>query len=140
MQSAGANINGKIWYFVKNDVEVEVVDNTEQQIYLKLLTRDQNTHILATFVNARCERAERILLWDSLSQHASYMDLPWLVGGDFNVILNEEEKIGGLPVTWQECEDFAECINSNALFDVGYKGSPFIWWNGRIDAECFSRG
>ena len=46
------------------------------------------------------------------------MRLPWLVDGDFNVILNDEEKIGGLPVYPQEHEDFAFCVNSCALFDV----------------------
>ncbi|KAH0650456.1 hypothetical protein KY284_030368 [Solanum tuberosum] len=31
-------------------------------------------------------------------------------GGDFNVILNDEEKIGGLPVYPQEYENFAFCV------------------------------
>ncbi|XP_075103611.1 uncharacterized protein LOC142178181 [Nicotiana tabacum] len=64
------------------------------------------------------------------------MELPWLVGGDFNVLLNEEEKIGGLPVYPPEYEDFDFCVNSCELFDTSYKGSPFTWWNGRPNAEC----
>lgn len=58
------------------------------------------------------------------------MELPWLVRGDFNVILNKEEKIGRLLVYPPEYEDFAFCLNSCGLFDTGYKGSPFTWWNG----------
>ncbi|KAG5611762.1 hypothetical protein H5410_023043 [Solanum commersonii] len=61
---------------------------------------------------------------------------PWLVGGDFNVILGEDEKIGGLPVYIQEYEDFAFCVNSCGLFDINFSGSPFTWWNGRVDEEC----
>ncbi|XP_060195007.1 uncharacterized protein LOC132624210 [Lycium barbarum] len=54
-----------------------------------------------------------------------------MVGGDFDIILSDEEKLGGLPVTLDECEDFAFCITSCELFDMGYKGSLFMWWNGR---------
>lgn len=31
--------------------------------------------------------------------------------GDFNVILNEEEKLGALEFTQNEAIDFAHCIN-----------------------------
>ncbi|XP_070045119.1 uncharacterized protein [Nicotiana tomentosiformis] len=64
------------------------------------------------------------------------MDMPWVVGGDFNVVLHEDEKIGGLLVHPPEYEDFAFCVNSCDLFDIGYKGSPFTWWNGRPDEHC----
>ncbi|XP_075087698.1 uncharacterized protein LOC142169695 [Nicotiana tabacum] len=64
------------------------------------------------------------------------MEPPWLVGGDFNVILHKDEKIGGLPVYPSEYEDFSFCVNSCGLFDQGYKGSPFTWWNGRPNAQC----
>lgn len=46
----------------------------------------------------------------------------WLVGGDFNVILTEEEKQGGLPFTNAEAQDFATCIATCALTELKYKG------------------
>ncbi|XP_075085216.1 uncharacterized protein LOC142168440 [Nicotiana tabacum] len=67
---------------------------------------------------------------------ASDIELPWLVGGDFNVVLHKDEKIGRLPVHPPKYEDFAFCVNSCGLFDQVYKGSPFTWWNGRLNAEC----
>ncbi|KAK4726927.1 hypothetical protein R3W88_031844 [Solanum pinnatisectum] len=45
-------------------------------------------------------------------------------------------KIRGLPVYPQEYEDFAFCVNSCDLLDINFKGSPYTWWNGRIDQEC----
>nr|XP_016492705.1 PREDICTED: uncharacterized protein LOC107812184 [Nicotiana tabacum] len=44
------------------------------------------------------------------------------VGGEFKVVLHEDEKIGGLPVYPPEYEKFAFCVNSSGLFDLGYKG------------------
>ncbi|KAK4713780.1 hypothetical protein R3W88_019687 [Solanum pinnatisectum] len=50
--------------------------------------------------------------------------------------MSEKKKIGGLPVYPNEYENFAFCVNSCDLVDVSYKGSPFTWWNGRIDDQC----
>lgn len=60
-----------------------------------------------TLMYATCSDCESLRLWDNIDQLVNTMSLPWLVGGDFNEILNEEEKIGGLPVVPQEYEDFA---------------------------------
>lgn len=38
-----------------------------------------------------------------------------MVGGDFNVILNEEEKLGGLDFTQSEAIDFEQYLNNSAL-------------------------
>lgn len=65
---------------------------------------------------------------------AQDMTLPWLVVGDFNVIVDEEE-MGGLPVSMNEIEDFRHCINTCNLFDLGFKGSIYTWWNGRTDDD-----
>lgn len=53
---------------------------------------------------------------------ASDMRVPWLVGGDFNVIVHEEEKFGGLLVSMDEVEDFRHCTNTYNLFDLGFIG------------------
>nr|XP_016457134.1 PREDICTED: uncharacterized protein LOC107781021 [Nicotiana tabacum] len=91
---------------------------------------------MVTFVYAKCDSIERIELWDSLYNLASDMTLPWLVGGDFNVIWDEEEKFGGLPVSLNEINDFRHCINTCNLTDLGFKGSVYTWWNGRGEDDC----
>ncbi|KAK4713860.1 hypothetical protein R3W88_019767 [Solanum pinnatisectum] len=58
------------------------------------------------------------------------------MGGDFNVILDETEKYGGLPVYFPEVEDFAQCLNICQLGDMGFTVSVFTWWNGRSDEAC----
>lgn len=63
------------------------------------------------------------------------MQDPWFVGGDFNIITREEEKLGGLLVTVAETKYFKHCINMCKLEDARFKGSKFTWWNGRMDKE-----
>ncbi|XP_060200195.1 uncharacterized protein LOC132628431 [Lycium barbarum] len=127
MPYANSNCNGKIWFFVQHNVNVEVLLDTEQSITVKLQFQDFNKDMVVTMVYAKCSKVERMQLWDSLYLLASNMTSPWLVGGDFNVILNEEEEIGGLPVFPQEYEDFVFCLNSCELHEMSFKGSPFTW-------------
>ncbi|XP_075083580.1 uncharacterized protein LOC142167314 [Nicotiana tabacum] len=72
----------------------------------------------------------------SLYHLTSDIEPPWLVRGDYNIILTEEEKYGGLPVYLSEVENFAHCVDTCALYDLGFKGSLYIWWNGRCDDAC----
>ncbi|XP_070034166.1 uncharacterized protein [Nicotiana tomentosiformis] len=104
---------------------------------IRVYHKDIGKHIVMIFVYAKGCALESLELWDNLYYFASDMKLPWLVGGgDFNVVLSEEERIGGFPVYPSEYEDFVFCINSCGLFDLGYKSSPFTWWNGRPNEEC----
>lgn len=59
--------------------------------------------------------------------------MSWIISGDFNIILNEDEKLGGLPFEQQEAINFALCVNFCALSEVRYSGSSYTWWNGRVE-------
>lgn len=61
---------------------------------------------------------------------------PYIVRGDFNVTLHEDEKLGGLKFEQQEVIDFAFFINNYSLSKVKFLGSSFTWWNGRIERDC----
>lgn len=76
------------------------------------------------------------MLWEDIYHLSADIDSPWSIGGDFNVVLNEEEKIGGLPVQDIDHEDFEACIQGCNLAEVQFKGSPFTWWNGRTGNDC----
>ncbi|XP_075080450.1 uncharacterized protein LOC107802319 [Nicotiana tabacum] len=106
MEAAISNVNVKIWLFFDSVVEWDILIDTEQQMTIRVYHQDL---VIGVAMASR---------------------------GDFNVVLREKEKIGGLPVYPSEYEDFAFYVNSCGLFDLGYKGSPFTWWNGRPNEEC----
>ncbi|XP_009790176.1 uncharacterized protein LOC107776673 [Nicotiana tabacum] len=112
-----------------------VLFDMQQQLTLKITNNSTQQEIILTLVYAKCEHIERIELWDTLYALASDMTKPWIVGGDFNVIWDEEEKFGGLPVPLNEVDDFGQCINTFNLNDLGFKGSIFTWWNGRGEED-----
>ncbi|XP_060190555.1 uncharacterized protein LOC132619775 [Lycium barbarum] len=109
-QSAFANCTGKIWLFVMEEWEVHLVEDHAQHLTIRVVHQQRRQEALVS-----------------------------MVGSDFNVVLYDEEKLGGLSVLFQKTEDFAACINDCHLYDLGYIGSTFTWWNGRSDAATISK-
>ncbi|KAH0776264.1 hypothetical protein KY290_007675 [Solanum tuberosum] len=114
IQHAYCNSSDKIWVFWEDEWKGEVV-------------RDNGQHLTIKFSRNSMEELELV---------AKDNTLPWLVGGDFNVILNDEEKQGGLDFTQSKALDFSQCVNNCALTELKYTGSKFTWWNGRIEGKC----
>lgn len=92
--------------------------------------------MVAIVVYAKCDKIERLALWDDIYSMYHNIRVSWMVGGDFNVIINKEKEIGGLSVYPNEYKDFAFCINSCDIADIMFKWSPFTQWNGRADDPC----
>ncbi|XP_016473910.2 uncharacterized protein LOC107795741 [Nicotiana tabacum] len=136
LAQAVVNVSNKIWAFIDEIFEVTILYNMTQQLTLRLMHSETHVELILTLVYAKCDRIERIEQWDTLYAMASYMTVPWLVGGDFNVIWHEEEKYGALPVSLIEVDDFRYCINTCNLTYLGFEGSIFTWWNRRSEEEC----
>lgn len=104
-----------------------------QQITVKFIYN--NKSFLISIVYTRCSALEILELWDKFQSVGISWDIPLIIGGDFNIILNKEEKMGGLAFEQQEAMDFAFFISSCSLSEVKFSGSNFTWWNGRIEDE-----
>ncbi|XP_060182863.1 uncharacterized protein LOC132612790 [Lycium barbarum] len=136
MGTSWHNVNGKIWIFVDAEIQVEIMRDTEQLLSCRFTHLGDGQELVLTVVYASTDRTGRIALWEDLYDMSSHITIPWLVGGDFNVITDDIEKFGGLPVQFAETEDFRQCIDICQLMDLGFTGSMFTWWNGRSDEAC----
>ncbi|KAL0399895.1 UNVERIFIED_CONTAM: hypothetical protein Sradi_2332800 [Sesamum radiatum] len=67
-----------------------------------------------------------------------------LNGGDFNEILIQHEKTGGIRLEWQ-IKNFRTALQRCGLADMGFEGPKFTWWNrmehphtvrARLDRAC----
>ncbi|KAK4706496.1 hypothetical protein R3W88_033945 [Solanum pinnatisectum] len=127
MQYANYNQNGKIWVFIQEHIHVGVLSDTEQQLSLQLQYQETGQSLVTTFVYAKCDDQERRGLWEDIHNLSININLPWLVGGDFNVILNDEEKIGG----------FLDCIFKR--LDRLLFNKIFLSLNGLVEVEHLAR-
>jgi len=49
----------------------------------------------------------------------------WIIFGDFNMVLNGNEKMGGNDIDYNIADNFHNTINRHSLHDLGYQGSRF---------------
>lgn len=63
----------------------------------------------------------------------------WPVGRDFNSLLHIDDRIGGDNVSYNDLEDFRDCITTCSLRDLRYTGPKFTWSNKQGPNRIFSR-
>ncbi|XP_071901311.1 uncharacterized protein [Coffea arabica] len=81
-------------------------------------------------IHAKCTAQERQVLWADLLRDKP-ASAPWFLVGDFNVIISEREKRGGLPFRTREGVDFLQFMAEAGVSDVSFSGSRFTWCNNR---------
>lgn len=57
--------------------------------------------------------------------------LPLLVGWDFNEIVFDSEKMGGLSKAFNQMSKFSNILDECGLHDIPSKGDLYTWWNNR---------
>ncbi|KAM7250684.1 hypothetical protein ACFE04_022567 [Oxalis oulophora] len=69
--------------------------------------------------------------WELLCGLSGVSNLPWLVGGNFNEILNQSEKSGGLRRLEGKINNFRQGIHDCNLQEVTASGPFFTWKKNR---------
>jgi hypothetical protein len=59
----------------------------------------------------------------------------WILGGDFNMILSLEEKIGGTKKLEQDSSKFKTLIDHLKLVDIENSNGTFTWSNHRSGTQ-----
>ncbi|XP_070019754.1 uncharacterized protein [Nicotiana sylvestris] len=130
-QHCHSNGNGKIWYFWNSFNNKKFFSESDQHITIKLDKAIINQYILITTVYAKCNSIERRDLWSSFQQDSTMLNDLWCIGGDFNVILDPNEKLGGKPHRMYKSIDFQNCMDICGITDIGYSGTKLTWCNNR---------
>lgn len=100
-----------------------------------VITSDNISWILTSIYNSQALSHQK-RLWRTLSRFSA-LSLPWLLNGDFNAILNQNEHFGGSFTYYaSKSTHFSEFIFKNSLHDLEFSGSPFTWCNGRSGLAC----
>lgn len=123
-----SNCNSQIWLFWDETIDCTMIENTGQQITCKV--NWMGNTILITNVYAKCDALLRQSLWDNLKDIFVNFSLPWQISGDFNCIIDPEEKYGGKPHRMSKSFAFLQCIMDCDLIDPDYFGSTLTLCNG----------
>ena len=62
---------------------------------------------------------------------AELYNMPWVIAGDFNETLINEDKFGGRAVSVSRSLLFKECLDKCNMIDIGFLGPRFTWTNRR---------
>ena len=74
--------------------------------------------------------------WTLLRRLVGLSSLSWLCFGDFNKILNPNEKIRGVDRNANLIAEFRDVVLDCKLIDLGSKGHPFTWCNRKFRPFC----
>ena len=89
-----SNESGSLWILHQSLVQCSMVCQSEHH-FLLIQHTFYPSPVLFSWVHAKCTAKERLPLWASLNKENVSSTLPWVIGEDFDVILDVEEKRGG---------------------------------------------
>ena len=73
---------------------------------------------------------DRRLMWDELAGMQSWWEVPWVLGGDFNVVRFPSERVGSDSFS-PAMHEFSDFISFHGLVDLPLSGGNFTWTNNR---------
>lgn len=114
------NSEGNIWVFLKHPFMFPALSCNQQHVTLKIRHPHLPCPITLSFVHARCKREDRLSVWEDLLT-TKPLNTPWLVCGDFNLVLNSKEKREGRILSNVEILEFSSFLSKVGLFDNGFR-------------------
>ncbi|XP_074320170.1 uncharacterized protein LOC141656972 [Silene latifolia] len=126
---------GRIWILWQaSECDINFLEYDAQYIHMNILNKITNMRFFATMVYAFNGSTEREPLWTNLSRLASGIQGPWAIGGDFNCVLTETERVGG-SFSRQDAESFRHCLNQCDVIDSPAMGAIYTWNNKQCPAD-----
>ncbi|GJV33899.1 RNA-directed DNA polymerase, eukaryota, reverse transcriptase zinc-binding domain protein [Tanacetum coccineum] len=123
-----SNGTGIIVGWDPNTVRVMVISQSAQVMNLFVESIDGQHRFYCSFVYAHVRASGRKPLWRELICHSLVVkDEPWLLMGDFNVILDPSERSAGSSYFTSGMEDFRDCLGEIGVEDLSMSGLKFTW-------------
>ncbi|XP_020259105.1 uncharacterized protein LOC109835548 [Asparagus officinalis] len=116
-----------------NILNIQLISSSDQCITCTVKSLDGKLDCVISSIYGFNQMETRKELWSELkSIHQTVGNTPWLLFGDFNAIISNEEKIGGSILHDSETEDFRNFINDCQLDHLKNIGC-FYTWNNKQD-------
>ncbi|XP_056842892.1 uncharacterized protein LOC130495511 [Raphanus sativus] len=125
---------GRIWIVWSPKVRVTPCFKSSQVITCAILLDGMTEEIFCSFVYAANTVEQRRELWQDLKDHQDspmIKNKPWLIFGDFNEILEDDEHSGNEEMSYTGLREFQHVANYCSLMDMSYQGPKLTWSNKR---------
>lgn len=109
------------------EIALSVIKMTDQCIHCHITSVSGDYNGFVTFVYAMNAATDRGRLWDLLKQEESHITEPWLILGDFNVVLSPTEKLTEAEEVRDVGTELLELVQSCNISDLKASGSLYTW-------------
>ncbi|KAL0295130.1 UNVERIFIED_CONTAM: hypothetical protein Scaly_3109200 [Sesamum calycinum] len=136
-----AGPGNRIWIAWNDElIDVDILNVGTQFVHCRVLVHELHESIFITVVYGANDVSTRRELWQELIDLAGTIgNEPWLVGGDFNAVLDMSEVSGTSGDIRVAMNEFNDCILQTGLLSLPMQGERFTWHNCSLDGRAFGR-
>ena len=115
--NAICNAVSKLWVLWNDDIQCSVIHRSDQVIGLNCKHYDLEGDFRVVAIYAKCCKIERRVLWSELISLAN-VSTPLLIGGNFNIVRQASEIVGGNSIDFMAADEFNKCIDDCGLLEI----------------------
>ncbi|KAL0740038.1 hypothetical protein Bca4012_081551 [Brassica carinata] len=121
----------------KDNVKLDILYSSPNVIDTSIVFN--NKTFFVSYVYGAPNREDRPQFWKLMSDLGSLRSSAWLITGDFNDLLDNDEKEGG-PLRWEgSFLSFRNFVSQNGLWDLQFSGNSLSWRGTRYSHFIQSR-
>lgn len=127
--------SGGLFLLWKDEIHIDLVDMNFNFISVLVNMDSRSGHTLLNCMYGALNDVGWDMQWDYLDSLDSRYSCPWIVLGNLNFIMRQEEKFGGNTIPQSQLDEVKHHLDNLDLFDLSYIGNPFTWSNHRSNAS-----
>ncbi|KAL0305149.1 UNVERIFIED_CONTAM: hypothetical protein Scaly_2995500 [Sesamum calycinum] len=104
-------------------------DISPQVIHCRVTNKSSQLSFYISFTYGLYTVVNRRSMWEKLLELGRPLNMSWIILGDFNCVKSPAEKQLGVPTTWYELKDFADCCLALGLHDAQTTGCYYTWYS-----------
>lgn len=131
--------NGRIvMAWQPSSFDVNILHSTAQLVHCELSIPSNKKTCSLTFIGGFNDTKGREALWTDLQDIAARAIGPWCIGGDFNAVMDLEDRVG-VPLRLSYIDPMKSCMDHCGLEEVQTVGRFYTWTNFKGSNRVLSR-
>lgn len=128
---SSGGLSGGLALFWNDQLCVDFKEINERYIdvFVRVLPSEPMWRMTCVYGEPRTENSH--LMWSKLRELKAKYDLPWIILGDFNEALWQQEHLSCTPRSESHMMAFREVLNVCDMVDLGFSGVPYTYDNRR---------